>query len=364
MPAMGLALAHISKTFRGGVKAVRDVSLEIASGELFVILGPSGCGKTTLLRLVAGLERPSAGDVLFGGQRMTRAAPAKRNVGFVFQQPVLYPHLTVKQNLAFVLRKRRLTASEREERIERAACIFHVNTLLDRKPGQISVGEQQRTALARAVLREPSVLLMDEPLTGLDPALRAEVRREIRSAHERLKLTSIFVTHDQQEAFALADRVALMRDGAVAQVGTPEELYHHPANAFVATFIGSPGMNLVLGRVEEANGERWFTAGEAVRVPLPATCGVRAGAVVLGVRPESIQFASDERPSATLLSVDIAFVERLGDHSVAHAKLGDGQLIAIKTNRADIKPHGALRVALPHDALHFFEPGDDGKRLV
>ena len=345
---------------------MRDLSLDVAEGELLVILGPSGCGKTTILRLIAGLERPTSGDVLFDDRRVTRLRPAQRHVGFVFQQPVLYPHLTVHENLAFVLRIRRLSIARRDERIGEVAKLFHIEPLRERRPGAISTGEQQRVALARAVLREPNCLLMDEPLASLDAPLRVELRREIRAAHERLKLTSIFVTHDQQEAFALADRIALLREGEVQQLGTPMDLYQAPVNVFAARFVGAPGMNLIAGRVDRhPSGHAFFTSGQAIRLSLPSTFPLQVeGAATLGFRPEHAMLIDLMTPAGgpnINIEVTIARFEPLGDHALVLATTYDGKMLTVKAHSDVQPPHTRAQIRVPLAALHFFDR--DGARI-
>jgi multiple sugar transport system ATP-binding protein len=233
-----VSLQSVTKRYRGGIVAVRDLDLRVADGELLVLVGPSGCGKTTTLRLVAGLERPTAGTIRIGGASMNGRPPRDRDVAMVFQDYALYPHMTVRRNLAFALTLRKVGKDEIAKRVAAAADLLRLGDLLDRKPGDLSGGEQQRAALGRAIAREPGCLLLDEPLSNLDAALRIELRGELRSLHERLRRTTIHVTHDRDEALALGDRVAVMRAGAVEQIGTPDEVRAAPANAFVATFLG------------------------------------------------------------------------------------------------------------------------------
>jgi len=366
---MSLSLVNLSKSFAGGHAAVRDVSLDVREGELLVVLGPSGCGKTTLLRLIAGLEKPSAGDVMIAGKRATHLRPAQRSVGFIFQQPVLYPHMTVERNLAFVLRRTRLTKAEKKQRIERVVQLCKINAMLKRKPSAISVGEQQRVALARGVLRQPKCLLLDEPLASLDAPLRLKLRREIRNVHNASKLTSIFVTHDQQEAFALADRVALMKAGVIQQIATPMALYQAPANTFAAKFIGSPGMNLMNGHIEQRDGKTQFVSGSEICITLsnaPAITPMQK--TTLGIRPEHIVIhnATSHQPMAEeSFDVSIALVEAFGDHAILHARTRDNQSLIIKSHACDNpKPGDSRRASFNPGALHFFEPDPGGRRIA
>jgi len=376
MSAVRITLANLRKSFSRRVVAVRDVSLEIESGELFVILGPSGCGKTTLLRMIAGLESPSRGDVLFDGTHVTHDAPASRHIGFVFQQPVLYPHLTVAKNLAFVLRRRRLSRDQLMSRVVGAAEQFRVAHLLERRPHQISVGEQQRVAMARAIIGSLGCMLLDEPFASLDAPLRDELRQELKRIHRASGLTTILVTHDQQEAFALADRVAVMRDGMIVQVGPPLELYRTPSTAFVAKFLGSPGMNLLAGTLVCDRDRMWFTAGtgeHTLRVPIatsarPSSGSAREREATLGIRPEDITLAprtTTAEAECGAIDGEISAIERLSDRILLGVRCPDGTTLIAKLvflpSGMDIGQRVSAHFRL--DAVHLFERGETDVRM-
>jgi multiple sugar transport system ATP-binding protein len=302
-----IVLDRITKLFSGGVVAVDDVSLRIEDGEFMVLVGPSGCGKSTLLRLIAGLEEASAGEISIGGRDVTDLAPRNRDIAMVFQSYALYPHMTVRQNLGYGLKVRKTSKRELDARVTAVARMLHLDELLDRRPAQLSGGQRQRVAMGRAVVREPKAFLMDEPLSNLDAKLRVSMRAELASLHSRLGATTVYVTHDQVEAMTLGQRVAVMREGRIQQVATPQALYRFPDNLFVAAFIGSPAMNLVEarldGRVVEFGGYRLPLAYE------PSFAGKR---VVLGVRPESFQDAAFADTSLPSIDIQVAVVEELG----------------------------------------------------
>jgi multiple sugar transport system ATP-binding protein len=298
----------VSKVFSGGVAAVDDVSLEIADGEFLVLVGPSGCGKSTLLRLIAGLEEATAGEIWIGGRDVTDLAPRHRDVAMVFQSYALYPHMTVRQNLGYGLKVRRSKKPEIDRRVNEVARMLRLEELLHRRPAALSGGQRQRVAMGRAIIREPKAFLMDEPLSNLDAKLRVSMRAELSSLHARLGTTTVYVTHDQVEAMTLGQRVAVMRDGRIQQVDTPQALYRFPTNLFVAAFIGSPAMNIVEARVDDGAVE--FGAHRLALSPgLP---GPTAERVVLGIRPESFQDAAFADPALPQLEAEVAVVEDLG----------------------------------------------------
>src|SRR5687767_8446085 len=300
-------LVHIEKHF-DRVPAVIDLSLAIQEGELLVLVGPSGSGKSTVLRMIAGLETPSGGEIRIDGRRVNEVSPRDRDLAMVFQSYALYPHMTVRQNLGYGLKVRRTTKPEIKERVERVAQMLRLEELLDRRPAALSGGQRQRVAMGRAIVREPKAFLMDEPLSNLDAKLRVSMRAELASLHARLGATTVYVTHDQVEAMTLGQRVAVMRDGRIEQVDTPQALYREPANLFVAAFIGSPAMNLVEARVED--GAAVFGG---LRVPLPPERLPEAGGpLVLGIRPESFEDAAFADPSLPQIEVDVAVLEDLG----------------------------------------------------
>src|SRR6478736_6538707 len=284
-----IVVDHVTKEFAGGVQALDDVSLTVQDGEFIVLVGPSGCGKSTLLRLIAGLEETSAGTISIGGRDVTHLAPRARDIAMVFQNYALYPHMDVRKNLGYGLRVRKTPGPEIDRRVNEVARLLGLEHLLDRRPAALSGGQRQRVAMGRAIVREPQAFLMDEPLSNLDAKLRVTMRAELARLHERLGVTTIYVTHDQIEAMTLGQRVAVMRDGLLQQVDSPQHLYRNPANLFVAAFIGSPSMNLVEAELED--GHVSFAGN---RIPLdpghsPAAAGAR---VILGIRPHDFEEAS------------------------------------------------------------------------
>ncbi|MFZ0342716.1 MAG: sn-glycerol-3-phosphate ABC transporter ATP-binding protein UgpC [Gaiellaceae bacterium] len=376
-----IVLDNLSKVFPGGVVAVDDVSLTIESGEFLVLVGPSGCGKSTLLRMIAGLEEVTAGTISIGERDVTELPPRARDIAMVFQSYALYPHMTVRQNLGYGLKVRKTSKSEVAERVARAAQLLGLDELLDRKPAALSGGQRQRVAMGRAIVREPKAFLMDEPLSNLDAKLRVSMRAQLGALHSRLATTTIYVTHDQIEAMTLGQRVAVMRDGRIQQVDTPQELYARPANLYVAAFIGSPAMNLV--EAEVANGRVRF-GGHAI--PLPASAAAPDGRVVVGIRPEAFEDGAFADPSLPRLDATIEVVEELGADthvlfSVAEPRLEvsevraatgdeDAMLGAVEgslfTARVDpetsARPGAPLRLAIDASRFHYFDPGT-GLRL-
>jgi multiple sugar transport system ATP-binding protein len=306
----GIALEGVSKVFPGDVVAVDDVDLEIGDGEFMVLVGPSGCGKSTLLRMVAGLEAVSAGRIRLGDRDVTDLTPRSRDIAMVFQNYALYPNMRVWDNLAFALKLRRMPKPAMRERVGDVAGVLGLRELIDRKPGALSGGQRQRVAMGRAMVREPQAYLMDEPLSNLDAKLRVGMRAELARLHDRLGVTTIYVTHDQVEAMTLGDRVAVLRDGTIQQCDTPERLFESPANVFVAAFIGSPAMNLALGELTDG---RLRVAG--IEIPLPAARR-HQGRVVAGIRPTDLRPATaEDDPAAPRLRAELEVVERLGAES-------------------------------------------------
>src|SRR5215813_1863757 len=299
-----IAVRNVSKVFSGDVVAIDDVSLGIADGEFIALVGPSGCGKSTLLRMIAGLEEVTAGSISIGDRDVTDLAPRSRDIAMVFQSYALYPHMTVRQNLGYGLKVRKTPKKEIAERVARAAQLLGLDELLDRKPAALSGGQRQRVAMGRAIVREPQALLMDEPLSNLDAKLRVSMRAQLAALHSRLATTTIYVTHDQIEAMTLGHRVAVMRDGRIQQVDTPQELYARPANLYVAAFIGSPAMNLV--EAEVSAGHVRFGGYD---IPLPATNSAPDGRVVVGIRPEAFEDGAFADPSLPRIGVTVEVVE-------------------------------------------------------
>jgi multiple sugar transport system ATP-binding protein len=350
---------HVTKTFRGGTRAVDDFELDIADGEFLVLVGPSGCGKSTALRMVAGLERISDGRILIGDRVVNNVAPMSRDVAMVFQSYALYPHMTVYDNLAFGLRNQKVPRKEVDRRVREGAKILDLDALLQRKPKQLSGGQRQRVALGRAIVREPAVWLMDEPLSNLDASLRVATRAEILKLHQRVGTTTIYVTHDQVEAMTMGDRIAVMKLGVLQQAGTPEELYTRPRNVFVAGFIGSPSMNLVPVEPDSSNGAAVLRNGDfVVRVPerLAAAAAAQGSSrVIAGLRPEHFTVANGDAEQAVAVEAVVEVVEYLGDEQLAHLRAGDVQLVARLPIEDRLAPDEAVTLALPPDKLYLFD---------
>jgi multiple sugar transport system ATP-binding protein len=309
----GISLQRVSKVYEGGVVAVDDVSLEVGDGEFMVLVGPSGCGKSTLLRVIAGLEKVTAGTVSIGGEDVTAADPPDRDIAMVFQSYALYPHMTVRQNLAFGLRQRRAPREEIDRRVAEMARMLGLDELMARKPAALSGGQRQRVAIGRALVREPRAFLLDEPLSNLDAKLRTSMRSELARLHERLAVTTVYVTHDQIEAMTLGERVAVLRDGVVQQCDHPQVLFRSPRNLFVAAFIGSPAMNFVEAQL--ADGEARF-AGHAIALPADSPLRGADRRVILGIRPGA--FALDgprADQSWPAIEVGLDLVEHLGEEA-------------------------------------------------
>ncbi len=315
----GVRLVGLAKVFVGGVVAVDDLHLEVRDREFVTLVGPSGCGKSTTLRMVAGLEKPSRGDIYFGDRRVTDLEPRDRNIAMVFQSYALYPHMTVRENLEYGLRKRRVPRPEREARVAEIAATLRIGDLLERRPKELSGGQRQRVALGRALIRRPEVFLLDEPLSNLDAKLRVYMRAELVKLHRSVATTMIYVTHDQLEAMTMSDRIVVLNRGTIQQVGTPAQVYNAPANRFVAEFIGTPAMTLLRGHLREvAGGLRFETEGVAVGLPAEAAARVRANgagpAVLLGVRPEDVALVNPGAPGAVAAVVSV--VELVGAEQI------------------------------------------------
>ena len=331
MPAV--SLRNLTKRFDRQAPALSDISLDVAAREFLVLLGPSGCGKTTILRLIAGLEEPSGGEILIDGVRVNDLPPKDRDDAMVFQSYALYPHLTVRQNIGFPLRMRHVPAAEIASRVGEVAAMLELAALLDRKPAELSGGERQRVALGRAVVRRPKVFLFDEPLSNLDARLRVQMRAELVRLHRSLAATMIYVTHDQVEAMTMGQRIAVLSTGALQQVGTPEEIYARPANTFVAAFIGTPGMNLI----RDSDGGK-----------------------VLGFRPEDGSLGSLD---GAVRTGGVSLVERLGSETLVHVRLDTGETVVCRL-RGVPAPDADARVGLwfARDRVHVFDPAT-GRRL-
>jgi multiple sugar transport system ATP-binding protein len=349
-----LNIAGVKKTF-GNATILGNVSLDIQDGEFVVLVGPSGCGKSTLLRMIAGLEDLTDGEIRIGNRVISDLPPKERNIAMVFQSYALYPHKTVRENMEFSLKIKRMSPERISERISKAASILGLDSLLDRMPKQLSGGQRQRVAMGRAIVREPAAFLFDEPLSNLDAQLRVAMRTEIKELHQRLKTTTVYVTHDQIEAMTMADRIVVMRQGVVEQVGAPLEVYDRPANLFVASFIGSPGMNFLKGSVDGSEPTRFVTEG-GIYLPLP--CPVRADAhAIYGIRPEHLLFD----PNGAL-SLDISVVEPTGSETQIVGKLGSDDVVCVLRERIHVKPGDRLPVSVAPSSAHVFDAAS-GKRL-
>jgi multiple sugar transport system ATP-binding protein len=375
-----IRLEQVGKVYAGDVRAVEDVNLTIGSGEFMVLVGPSGCGKSTLLRMIAGLEEVSEGEIWIGDREVSRLAPRDRDVAMVFQNYALYPHLTVAKNLGYGLKVRHTAKSEIAQRVAEVARLLGLEELLDRRPGALSGGQRQRVAMGRAIVREPAAFLMDEPLSNLDAKLRVDMRAELARLHDRLGITTVYVTHDQVEAMTLGTRVAVMRDGTVQQADTPQRLYREPVNLFVAAFIGSPSMNLVEAQLRDGAVE--FAGYRVPLAPDRRPAGVSSGSVVLGIRPQDFTDALAADGSLPTIDVEVAVVEELGsatnvlfpiqappvDADSVRAASDEGERATlIATDRralftaelaegTAVRPGERIRLAIDTTRLHFFDP--------
>lgn len=343
--------SKVGKSY-GTTTVVSDLDLELADGSLTVLVGPSGCGKTTSLRMLAGLEDITSGSIHIGDRDVTRLEPKERDVAMVFQNYALYPHLTVRENIAFPLRAKRIPRAEALKRADEIAESLGLGKLVERKPKELSGGQQQRVAIGRAIIREPAVFLFDEPLSNLDAKLRVETRTELLRLQRKLGITALYVTHDQEEAMTLSDRIVVMRDGHIAQAGPPEEVYRRPADTFVATFVGSPKMNLIDGAVR--GGELRTTSGMRIEVGGPDT-----GTVTIGVRPDDV-ILTPESGTADLALVEL--VELLGPRAIVTVRAGDMQLTSVveAASLTDITPGASVRLSARE--VHRFDSAS-GKRI-
>lgn len=367
-----VGLIDVTKVYgegRGSVVAVEGLTLTVGAGELVVLLGPSGCGKTTTLRLVAGLERLSSGSVEIDGRDVSRVAPRDRDVAMVFQNYALYPHLTVYDNLAFGLKMRRTPRDDIRRRVEEVAGILGIEKLLARRPHALSGGQQQRVAFGRAVVRRPSVCLLDEPLANLDSRLRVRVRQELKRMHREFGMTALYVTHDQVEAMALGDRIVVLRNGVARQIGRPQEVFERPADRFVAGFLGSPPMNFLSGAMIAAGAEALFECvGGRVRIPGRCADSVASrvdGEVVLGIRPDRVSIVCGGDVGVGSLSIDVTATEDLGDHRIVYSCMADGQAMVAKLPMTESVPAtGRARAVIDVAGVSLFELGECGANMV
>jgi multiple sugar transport system ATP-binding protein len=374
-----IELVRVTKVYPNGVRAVDGVDLEVGDGEFMVLVGPSGCGKTTLLRMIAGLEEVSGGRIRIGGRDVTMLAPRRRDIAMVFQNYALYPHMTVAENLGFGLKLQKTDRAERRRRVAEVAAVLGLDALLDRKPAALSGGQRQRVAMGRAMVRQPQVYLMDEPLSNLDAKLRVSMRAQLLLLHERLGVTTVYVTHDQVEAMTLGQRVAVMRDGVLQQCEPPQRLYRNPTNLFVAAFIGSPAMNLVEATIDD--GAVSF-AGHSVKLPDGVTLNGAGSRLILGVRPSDFELAAPSTdPALPRIRVSAELVEDLGDErylmfplearpvatdATRAAAEGEEEAKLIADDRTlfnaridsrrPVKAGETVELALDNRRLHFFDP--------
>jgi multiple sugar transport system ATP-binding protein len=347
---------HVTKLYEPGVKAVDDLNLEIEDGEFVVLVGPSGCGKTTTLRCVAGLEELTAGVIRIGDRIVNRVRPKDRNVAMVFESYALYPHMTVYENLAFSLESTKAPKREVKRRVHEAASAVELEPLLRRKPKHLSRGQQQRVALARAIVREPAVFLMDEPLSNIDAQLRGQTRAEILRLQQLLGITTIYVTHDQIEAMTMGERIAVISNGVLQQVGTPSDLYNHPINVFVAAFIGTPAMNFASAKVGNGNVE---VSGRTFSLTGSAGKAVAQGAdreVLIGFRPEDLELDAEADSYRVRISARIEAVEYLGREELVRARAAEQRIVALVPAGTNVRVGDNVHFAVPSGKLHLFDP--------
>jgi sn-glycerol 3-phosphate transport system ATP-binding protein len=356
----GVSIRNVTKAF-GPVKVIHGISMDIVDGEFVVMVGPSGCGKSTLLRMIAGLEAISSGEIAIGERVVNELEPKDRDIAMVFQNYALYPHMSVFDNMAYGLRIRGRPKTEIAQRVQRAAEILELGQLLKRRPRELSGGQRQRVAMGRAIVREPKVFLFDEPLSNLDAKLRVQMRSELQALHQRLKTTTLYVTHDQVEAMTLAHRMMVMNAGHAEQIGRPLEVYQKPATAFVAAFIGSPPMNLIPGRIAQGGKALAHDGDVSVRLPEPRPA-FEGRSVLLGVRPEHLETCAE---SEALLSPDIDFIELLGSDSLVYGHLGadkTGMRVAARLHTSVLAKEGHLPLRFAARYMHLFDP-ESGRRL-
>lgn len=349
-------IANVHKSF-GATHILRGVSVDIEDGEFVILVGPSGCGKSTLLRMIAGLESVSAGEIRIGPRVVNNVPPKERDIAMVFQSYALYPHMTVAENMAFSLNLRKAPKETITQRVDHAARILGLGALLDRYPRQLSGGQRQRVAMGRAIVRDPQVFLFDEPLSNLDAKLRVAMRAEIKELHQRLKTTTIYVTHDQIEAMTMASKIVVMRDGAIEQIGAPLDLYDRPDNMFVAGFIGSPAMNFLNGRIEGNT----FITQDGFRLPLsdvaPASASASASAAVYGIRPEHFSLTDAGVP------VEVVVVEPTGSETQIVVRSGSQEIVCVFRDRVLPKPGETIRILPDAARVHLFDAAS-GRRLA
>jgi multiple sugar transport system ATP-binding protein len=361
-PRETMAAVHITNVekYFGTTHIIRGVNIEIEDGQFTVLVGPSGCGKSTLLRMIAGLEEISSGEVLIGGRVVNNMMPKERDIAMVFQNYALYPHMTVRDNMAFSLMLARQPKALADERVRKASDILGLNDLLDRFPRQLSGGQRQRVAMGRCIVRDPQVFLFDEPLSNLDAKLRVQMRTEIKELHQRLKTTSIYVTHDQIEAMTMADKIVVMRDGRVEQTGSPLELYDHPANQFVAGFIGSPAMNFLPGVLRRSGGDARVELAGGMSLPAPTSAsGLDGQNVIYGTRPEHMELTGGSDGVAT----EVVVVEPTGADTQIFSKIAGVEVTSVFRDRHAFRPGEIIRLRPDTARAHLFDAAS-GTRLA
>ncbi|MET0605914.1 MAG: sn-glycerol-3-phosphate ABC transporter ATP-binding protein UgpC [Beijerinckiaceae bacterium] len=344
-------IRDVRKSF-GSTNVIHGVDIDIGDGEFVILVGPSGCGKSTLLRMIAGLENITSGDIRIGNRVVNDVPPKERDIAMVFQNYALYPHMTVKDNMAFSLKLRKAPKEEIDSRVGKAADILGLKPLLERYPRQLSGGQRQRVAMGRAIVRDPQVFLFDEPLSNLDAKLRVAMRTEIKALHQRLKTTTVYVTHDQIEAMTMADKIVVMHDGIVEQMGAPLELYDRPSNLFVAGFIGSPAMNFVKGRAQGGK----FVADSGVTLPLNGHAVTDGKAITYGMRPEHLRIAPGGAPA------EVVVIEPMGSETQVVATMGGQEIVCVLRERIDLKPGQKINIEPDARQAHIFET-ETGKRI-
>lgn len=351
---------HQVRKSYGKTEVVHGVDLSVASGEFIVILGPSGCGKSTLLRMIAGLESVTAGQIAIAGKVVNDLEPHERGCAMVFQNYALYPHMTVAENIGYALKVAGLPKAERAAKVEAVAASVGLTDYLDRRPGQLSGGQRQRVAMARAIVREPAVFLFDEPLSNLDAKLRVQMRHEIRRIHNQIKATSVFVTHDQAEGMTLADRLVVMNKGVIEQIGTPEDIYHHPASVYVAGFIGSPAMNFLSGQISAQ--ARAVILPNGARLDIPAALAAQHDGHLaqIGLRPEALALVP---PGQGQITATLDFAEETGPAKLYHLKFEDLTLSVLSAEKHGLEPGKPFGIKVQPQAVHLFA-ADTGKRLI
>ncbi len=355
-----VTLDAIKKVYDNDFVAVHESSFQVDDGEFVVLVGPSGCGKSTTLRMIAGLESISGGNLFIGDRRVNDVEPKDRDIAMVFQNYALYPHMTVYDNMAFGLKLRKFSKQEIDQRVRHASDILGLTPILDRKPKQLSGGQRQRVAVGRAIVRQPQVFLFDEPLSNLDAKLRVQMRTEISKLHSQLEATMIYVTHDQVEAMTMGDRIVVMKDGFVQQIAAPLHLYNHPVNKFVGGFIGSPSMNFIEGRMVMEEGLHFVGEGNTVRIkPAKADADLLATyankRVVLGVRPENLALVAPEDEERAPIRIDVEVVEPMGNEIFLYGRSGEQSIVARVTPEHELHPKQSIEAYLDLHKLHYFD---------